>query len=235
MEAALPMRGVKEEFGLSALEILRTQSLTSVVQHEIERMILDGEFEPHSRVKEKVLASQLGVSRGPVREACRALATVGLLDITPSRGYSVRSLNEEDVAEVYEARAGLCGYAGMLLIDRLKTKDLIQLKSLVDKMDKLAMDGDVDRYYRLNLEFHHTLISMTGNSRLVQIHEGLVQQLHLARVWALSQAGALMASNSEHREIVEVLPLGNAQQAYNAMMNHVMASRKLALMVMKGS
>ena len=103
----------QEHSPLSTLEILRTKSLTSVVQEEIERMIWDEEFEPNDRINEMTLAQRFGVSRGPVREACRALAAVGLLDITPSRGFSVRSLNAEDVAEMYEARAGLCGYMGM--------------------------------------------------------------------------------------------------------------------------
>ncbi len=221
-----------ENSPLSTLEILRTKSLTSVVQEEIERMIWDGELEPKDRVNEMTLAHRFGVSRGPVREACRALAAVGLLDITPSRGFSVRSLNAEDIAEMYEARAGLCGYMGMLLADRLTDSDLERLDAMVGKMDEVAVAVDVEGYYRLNLEFHHALFSMTGNARLTQIYDGVVRELHLCRVKALSQAGALKASNAEHRAIIETLAKRDPQQAFTVLSSHVKASHGRILAAM---
>jgi DNA-binding GntR family transcriptional regulator len=217
---------------LSALEILRTKSLTSVVQEEIERMIWDEELEPNDRINEVTLAQRFGVSRGPVREACHALAAVGLLDITPSRGFSVRSLSAQEVAEMYEARAGLCGYMGMLLAERLTDSNLERLDVMVEKMDKAASAGDVERYYRLNLEFHHGLFSMTGNARLTQIYDGVVRELHLCRVKALSQAGALKASNSEHRTIVETLAKRDPEQSFTVLSDHVKASHGRILAAM---
>ena len=221
---------------LSTLEILRTKSLTSVVQEEIERMIWDDELEPKDRINEMALAQQFGVSRGPVREACRALAAVGLLDIIPSRGFSVRSLSAEDVAEMYEARAGLCGYMGMLLADRLTVSDLVRLEAMVEAMDEAASAGDVEEYYRLNLGFHHGLFSMTGNARLTQIYDGVIRELHLCRVKALSQTGALKASNAEHRTIIETLEKRDPQQAFTVLSGHVKASHRriLAAMVKTG-
>lgn len=217
---------------LSALEILRTKSLTSVVQEEIERMIWDEELEPNDRINEVTLAQRFGVSRGPVREACHALAAVGLLDITPSRGFSVRSLSAQEVAEMYEARAGLCGYMGMLLAERLTDSNLERLDVMVEKMDKAASAGDVERYYRLNLEFHHGLFSMTGNARLTQIYDGVVRELHLCRVKALSQAGALKASNSEHRTILETLAKRDPEQSFTVLSDHVKASHGRILAAM---
>lgn len=217
---------------LSALEILRTKSLTSVVQEEIERIIWDEELEPNDRINEVTLARRFGVSRGPVREACHALAAVGLLDITPSRGFSVRSLSAQEVAEMYEARAGLCGYMGMLLAERLTDSNLERLDAMVGKMDKAASAGDVERYYRLNLEFHHGLFSMTGNARLTQIYDGVVRELHLCRVKALSQAGALKASNSEHWTIVETLAKRDPEQSFTVLSDHVKASHGRILAAM---
>ena len=222
----------QEHSPLSTLEILRTKSLTSVVQEEIERMIWDEEFESNDRINEMTLAQRFGVSRGPVREACHALAAVGLLDITPSRGFSVRSLNAEDVAEMYEVRAGLSGYMGMLLADRLTDSDLERLDAMVGAMDEAASAGDVEGYYRLNFEFHHGLFSLTGNARLTQIYDGVVRELHLCRVKALSQAGALKASNAEHRTIIETLAKRDPQQAFTVLSGHVKASHGRILAAM---
>lgn len=216
----------------SALEILRTQSLTSVAQDEIERMIWNGELRPKERLNEVALASQLGISRGPIREACRALAAVGLLDVARSRGFSVRHLTENEIADLYEVRAGLDGYAGMLLAHRLDADGLARLSALVDTMEEAAIGEDVDKYYGLNLEFHHEMIALAKNERLTQIYEGIIRQLHLCRVSALSQAGALASSNAEHWLIVDSLSSKDPQRAFEAISKHVQSSygRMMALL-----
>lgn len=217
------------ESPLSGIHFLRTQSLTSEVQKEIERMIMNGEFQPNSRLNENKLATRLGVSRGPVREACRALAAMRLLDVIPNRGFILRSLTNEDVAKVYEARAGLCGYAGMLLAKRATAEDIAQLRSLVDEMDNVASEHDVERYYQLNLEFHNTLMLMTGNSKLAEIYRSLVREIHLFRLKALSHGDAPRVSNAEHHGIVDAITSGDPKRAFDAMMEHVKASQNRLL------
>src|SRR5262245_2071371 len=93
--------------GFSPLDFLRTRNLSNVVQTEIERMIVDGEFAPNQRINENALAQRLGVSRGPIREACSALAALGLIQVIPNRGFFVRELSEQEAHEVSEARAGV--------------------------------------------------------------------------------------------------------------------------------
>lgn len=217
------------EAPLSGIQFLRTQSLTTEVQKEIERMIMNGEFQPNSRLNENKLATRLGVSRGPVREACRAIAAMGLLDVVPNRGFILRSLTNEDIAKVYEARAGLCGYAGMLLAKRATAENIVQLRALVDEMDNVAVEHDVQRYYQMNLEFHNTLMLMTGNSKLVEIYRSLVREIHLFRLKALSHGDAPRVSNAEHHDIVAAIASGDPQRTFNAMMDHVKASQNRLL------
>ena len=101
---------------------LRSHSLTGVVQHEIERMILSGELQPGTRLKESVIARKLSVSRGPVREACRALAELGFLYLFPNRGVYVKRFDKTDAMEIYDLRAGLTGLAeGQKVQFELKT------------------------------------------------------------------------------------------------------------------
>jgi len=94
---------------------LRAHSLTAVVQHEIERMILSGELGPGEHLNEKAVADKLQVSRGPVREACRALAELGFVRLIPNRGVFITQLTKADAIEVYDLRAGLTGLAASLL------------------------------------------------------------------------------------------------------------------------
>ncbi|HEY4192096.1 MAG TPA: GntR family transcriptional regulator, partial [Mesorhizobium sp.] len=88
----------------SELEFLQKHSLTSVLQRELETLILSGEFSPGERLNENALAARFSVSRGPVREVCRALAEKGLLELIPNRGVFMRRIDEAEAAELYDLR-----------------------------------------------------------------------------------------------------------------------------------
>ena len=94
---------MKEPEGVSAIDFLRTRSLANVVQAEIERMIIEGELKPNERVNENALSQRLGVSRGPIREACSALGAMGLIEIIPNRGFFIRALTNDEALDLSKA------------------------------------------------------------------------------------------------------------------------------------
>ena len=93
----------------AALAVLRQQSLTTLVQREIERRIIAGELPPGAKLNEAELAAEMGISRGPVREAFRALEQAGLVQTEKNRGVFVRQVSLEEANEIYEVRAALEG------------------------------------------------------------------------------------------------------------------------------
>lgn len=208
---------------------LQAHSLTNLAQNEIERMILGGQFMPGERINENALANQLGISRGPVREACRSLSAMGLVQLVPNRGVFIRVISEEEAREVYEMRAGIFGYAGMLLAHHIDDTQLAYLKRLVGQMEAAAQANDFDRYYAPNLTFHDFLVSATGNQRLLATYHGLVRQLHLFRSRGLVSGDGMLDSNREHRDIVAALEARDPQRAFKAMAGHVEAGQRRAL------
>ena len=102
------------------LEILQQNSLTSLVQRELERRIVGGELAPGAKLNEADLAGELRVSRGPVREAFRALEQAGLVRTEKNRGVFVRQLSLEEANEIYEVRAALEAQIGRLAAARAK-------------------------------------------------------------------------------------------------------------------
>jgi DNA-binding GntR family transcriptional regulator len=200
---------------------MREHSLSGVVRHEIERLILSGELPTGSRVNENAIALRLGVSRGPVREACRALVELGLLDLIPNRGVFVRRMDRHDVEEVYDLRAGLTGLAGSLLASRITDAEIDRLRALVDDMDKSAGAGDFRSFYPVNLEFHDIILQQTGNSRLIRSYRALVKEFQLFRTHGLVQSDALKESNQEHHAILAALEQRDAAAAYDASFRHV--------------
>jgi DNA-binding GntR family transcriptional regulator len=205
----------------SDLDVLRFQSMTSVLKHEIEQLVLNGHFSGGERLNENTLATRFQVSRGPIREACRALAESGLLELIPNRGVFVRSVSEEEALDAYEVRAALFGLAARLAASRIDKAKLDALDEMIDAMDKMAEQESLDAYYPLNLQLHQAILAASGNRRLVTDYTALIKELHLFRARGLLHGGGLHLSNLEHREIVAALHARDPERAFKAAFDHV--------------
>ena len=207
---------------ISAIDFLRTRSLANVVQAEIERMIIDGDLKPNERVNENGLSQRLGVSRGPIREACSALAAIGLMEIIPNRGFFIRALSNDEAQDLSEARASVFGCMAMMLAERITDAEVAKLRDLVDQMDEIAKGGDVHVYYPVNLEFHRQISQMAGNKRLELLYQSFVRELHIQRYRALSSHDVLHISNEEHRAILDALEARDAVGSLVAARTHIL-------------
>lgn len=213
--------GTEKTPGLSPIDFLRTRSLTNAVQTEIERMIVEGEFTPNERINENALAQRLKVSRGPIREACSALAALGLIQVIPNRGFFVRELSEDEAREVSEARAYLFACIVMAVAKNVGDSGIAMLTDLVDSMDGLVETGEVSAYYPVNLAFHTELTKLCGNGRLAQMYLGLARELHIQRYRALASGDVLSISNAEHRAILDAVAAHDEQRAFAAGYAHI--------------
>ena len=175
---------------LSAIDFLRTRSLANVVQAEIERMIIDGELKPNERVNENGLSQRLGVSRGPIREACSALAAMGLIEIIPNRGFFIRALTNDEAQDLSEARAGVFGCMAMMLAERITDAQIAILQSAVG--DAWTRSSNLaTSIFTIQSIWSSTsrLTHMAGNNRLELIYQSFVRELHIQRYRALSSQG----------------------------------------------
>src|ERR1700681_2017900 len=147
----------------ATIALVRSNSLPMLVQKELERMILAGDLGAGAKLNEAAVADLLGVSRGPVREAFRALEESGLVRLEKNRGVFVRQISLEEADDIYEVRAVLDEWVGRRLAQTASGEQLKELKSIVERMDHAAAQDDVDAYYPLNLDFHERLITFAGN------------------------------------------------------------------------
>src|SRR3954447_2158313 len=139
------------------IALLQSSSLTSVVQQEIERAILQGEYAPGSKLIEAVLAQGMGVSRGPVREAFRMLEEAGLVRTEKNRGVFVRDIPMAEAVEIFDLRAVMDELVGRQLALKITPAQLKELKAQVDAMEKAVKLQDAYNYHLLNLKFHDRL------------------------------------------------------------------------------
>jgi phosphonate utilization transcriptional regulator len=208
------------------IAVLQSNSLPTLVQRELERMILAGDLPAGAKLNEVTIADLLGVSRGPVREAFRALEESGLVRLEKNRGVFVRQIAVEEADEIYELRAVLDEFAGRRVAQKIAPGELKTLRALVERMDRAAARNDIDAYHAANLEFHDTLVALTGNGKLLATYRRLVNELHLYRRATLAQAGALPLSAREHHAILDKIAAGQAAAAGHALHEHVMGSRE---------
>ena len=210
----------------STIAVLQTNSLPTLVQRELEQRILAGEFPAGGKLNEAAIADLLGVSRGPVREAFRALEESGLVRLEKNRGVFVRQIAVEEADEIYELRAVLDEYAGRRIAQKAAPTELRGLRALVDRMDRAVARNDVDAYHAANVEFHDRLVALAGNGKLLATYRRLVNELHLHRRAALAQAGTLPVSVREHHEILDLIAGGQSAAAGSALYNHAMRGRE---------
>lgn len=203
------------------LEILKTVSLTSALERELETLIVSGELPPGARLNEIQLASRFGTSRGPLREATRSLEAKGYVEVIRNRGVFVRQLSIDEACEIYDLRGTLFALAGRIAAQRMTKKLLSRLESLIAGMEAAAEKNDLNSYYPLNLEFHSVILDTSGNGMLIKEYRRFVNKMHLFRVKSLVQGGGLAVSNDEHREILAALASEDPDRAYLACWRHV--------------
>jgi phosphonate utilization transcriptional regulator len=208
------------------IALLQRSSLTSVVQQEIERAILQGEHAPGAKLVEANIAEKLGVSRGPVREAFRMLEEAGLVRTEKNRGVFVRDIPIEEAVEIFDLRAAMDELVGRKLAESIKPVQLKEIKGLVDAMEKAVKAEDARGYHLLNLTFHDRLVEMAGNSKLTAIYRKLIKELSLFRRLNLADGWLLPISASEHRQIIKAIASGDLDAAGRAMFDHVMDSKE---------
>jgi DNA-binding GntR family transcriptional regulator len=210
-----------------ALDVLRLRSLQGAVRDEIERQILDGEVAPGSGLREAALARRLGVSRGPVREALRALEEKGLVTVVKHCGAFVRRIGPDEADEIYDVRVVLEAAIGERVVRAIDRDGLAALRGLVDAMGAAVAARDVGRYAALNLAFHDALARFTGNARLHETYARLVAELALLRRHAHAHRhGALDRSYAEHRAVVEAIAAGRGDETARRLVEHATRSRE---------
>ncbi len=208
------------------IALLQSSSLTTVVQQEIERAILAGEYAPGSKLIEATLAEKMGVSRGPVREAFRMLEEAGLVRNEKNRGVFVRDIPIDEAVEIFDLRAAMDELVGRQLAQHITPAGLKEIKGLVDAMEKAVKTEDAYNYHLLNLRFHDRLVEMAGNRKLTAIYRKLIKELSLFRRLNLADGWLMPISAGEHRDIVKAIASGDADKAGRAMFDHVMESKE---------
>jgi DNA-binding GntR family transcriptional regulator len=204
---------------------LRPVSLADRAYQRIEALILSGKVKGGERLIDANLAKALSVSRGPVRNALARLAEAGLVETVPYRGTFVRTIDYDDVMEIYEVRAAV-ERAGVMAASRNMTPEVLaRLKRLASNMDDSFRRGDTEQYFKINLAFHELIHQTSGNRRLLELYERYTREQKLFRHFALTNGG-IEDSNKQHLRIMQALEDGDEERAGREMEIHVLSAKQ---------
>jgi DNA-binding GntR family transcriptional regulator len=192
-----------------------------VYQH-LHQEILQQRLPPGTELREAALAKELGVSRGPIREAITRLAAEGLVTVRPRHGTVVRELTAEDMIDAYQVREALEATAMRLALPRLTEEDFAQLESFTDQMALHAEDGDIAKFFEANVAFHELICQQSGNKKLMRVHHTLMNELAVFQDRTLTlRGGNPTRSVTEHRQILQAAREGDIDLATNLTVAHI--------------
>jgi DNA-binding GntR family transcriptional regulator len=199
------------------------------VYDHLRTEIFEGRLEPGAELIEVALAEQLGVSRGPLREAIGRLAAEGLVTVSPRRGAVVRSLSKEEFLELYQVREALERMAVQLAVPRLTEARVKELAALNEMMNASAAREDIQGFFEANVAFHARLLEASGNTKLQELYRQLLGQLGRYRLRSLTLRGNLQRSVSEHAAILRAAKRGDADRAAQLMAEHIRVPQRRAM------
>ena len=205
------------------------QGLPATIADQIKHLIYAGEFKPGDRLNEAALALRMGTSRGPIREAIRILAGIGLVTAVMNRGVFVRQVSVAEMLEIYDLRALVFGFAAERAAEHVTDADRRKFESLLAQMDRACRDGDNDRYYNVNLEFHALILSLAHSQRAQRLYDDYVKELHLFRRQNFNKPGNMRKSNIEHRRLYEAISSGAKSKAKAQAEIHIQSGRQRLL------
>lgn len=188
----------------------------------VRDMIFSGELAPGARVPEIALCEQLGVSRTPLREAFKVLATEGLLELLPNRGARVARLTAEQVDEMFPVMAALEALAGELACARITDEQIAEVRALHYQMALHHARGELDDYFRLNQRIHERIMAAAGNPTLAQLYRGLSARIRRARYLANISRPRWDQAMAEHEEILAALARRDGPTLARVLRSHLM-------------
>ena len=157
-------------------------TLREKIVETIRNAIVNGQLAAGTRVAEPDLADKFGISRTPIREAFRQLESEGFITVIPRKGAVVASLSPKDVADFYDLKAVLEGYAARTAAKKLTPKDIERMESVNRQMEAAAAKKDVRKVLSLHNEFHDIFVRSCGNEKLHSIVQNLVMQFQRFRL-----------------------------------------------------
>ncbi|MCE7030375.1 GntR family transcriptional regulator [Jiella avicenniae] len=202
--------------------------------HDLKFRILEGRLPPGTKLLEAEVASLLGLSRTPVREALIRLEEEDLVEVRPRHGITVKSQSLDDLAQIYDVLSPLEVRAAARLARRgLDDEEARRLSALLDQMERETERGDIVQWSHLDNVFHSELVGLCGNRRLQAALRLCWDQQYRAHMAIVKLRPRPTQSDREHRAIFEAIRAGDERLASHLHAQHRERADRMALSILR--
>ena len=210
-QRVVPLRGAEQA-------VPKHQRLVEMIRE----MIVEGALPPGTKINEAALAGQFEVSRTPLRETLKILATEGLVDLIPNRGAWVTKMSTDELEPDYQVLAVLEGLAGELAALNMTASELDALRRLQADMEAAYAAADLHTYFIINQRIHAAILEASRNETLIATHQVLSARVLASRYNANLSSDRWAEAVREHQVIVGLLELRRSEQLGSLLRAHIL-------------
>ena len=211
---------------MQAIPPISRRPLHEEAVDRLRDLIVRGDLAPGTRLNERLLSGQLGISRTPLREAIKLLATEGLVQLLPNRGAVVAPIDAPRLAETLHVMGALESLAGELACRNATQERIEEIRALHRQMLAMHARGDLAGYFHYNQAIHLSLVEASGNTVLANVYRQLNANVRRARYMANLSKERWDEAVREHEEILQALAARNVSVLKRLLKDHL--ANKLA-------
>ena len=204
-------------------------ALHNQVTHRLRQMLVENQIAPGAKLNERTLCEALNISRTPLREAIKALAAEGLVELLPNRGAVAVALTEADVRNTFEVMAGLESQSGMLAAQRITDAELNEIRALHLEMMAAHVRRDLSTYYRLNAVIHRAINAAAKNPVLSSTYDQVNARLQALRFRSNQDEEKWNNAMAEHTQMIDALQARDASALSHVLLKHLENKRDVVI------
>lgn len=205
------------------------KSLGEHVFESLKQAIVRGKMSSGEWLVESHIAETLGISRTPVREAFHKLEREGFIERQPRGGFTVLGLNREDIEETFGIRSVLEGYAAHLAAIKHEAEELEMLEQKIAEFQKALDRKKMNLLPAINTEFHDMLYGLSKSPKLINMINGLRDQIYRYREMILKESKFASTSNLDHKKMLTFIRKRDAEGAERLVREHILRGQEMVL------
>ena len=196
-------------------------SLHDQLRERLRTLIIEGELAPDSRIDERALCERFGVSRTPLREVLKVLATEGLVTLLPNRGARVAGFDVDDLTEAFPVMGALEALAGQIAATQATDAEIAAIERLHNAMHIAYGERDLRRYFDLNQQIHAAILACARNNTLAQQYGQVSAKIRRARFTANLSDARWAEAITEHDQILAALQARDGAALAHVLQTHL--------------
>jgi DNA-binding GntR family transcriptional regulator len=201
--------------------IISRRSLHGELVDLLYDMVLDGELRPGDKINEQALCARFGVSRTPLREALKVLASGGLVILAPNRGASVAQISREEIDQLFPIMGALEALAGELACARITDAEVARIRKTHDQMVRHYEKREPAPYLKLNRAIHEGIFAAAGNAELTQLYHTIMVRTHAVRFTAKKSPARWGEAIEDHVQMIAALDARDGKKLALVLKEHL--------------